>query len=125
MPCSFARVLILSNFLIVIIVFVIQGRLGFATRDTISLLSPPPKIDELAAIGAERSMGIIFPLSFSVTGWALDPKRHSLPLAIQSSDGEKLRDFELFFHQALIKGVTDETLQAGPVLLYAVGPGIV
>jgi hypothetical protein len=78
MPYPFCASPNLSDFLIVIIIFLIQGRLGFAARDTISLLSPPPKIDELAAIGAERSMGIIFPLSFSVTGWALDPKSHSL-----------------------------------------------
>jgi hypothetical protein len=73
-PCFSARVLILSDFLIVIIIFVVQGRLGFAARDTISLLNPPSKIDELAAIRAERSMGIIFPLRFTMTGWALDPK---------------------------------------------------
>ena len=78
MPCPFAPALILSDFLIVIIIFVIEGRLGFAVRDAISLLSPSPEIDELAAVGAEGPMGIILPLSFSVTGWALDPKRHLL-----------------------------------------------
>src|SRR5262244_4448728 len=78
MPCPFARVLILSNFLIVIIIFVIQGRVGFGARDAISLLSPSPEIDELAAVGAEGPMGIIFPLSLTVTCWALDPKRHLL-----------------------------------------------
>src|SRR5215468_10758645 len=101
MPCSFARVLILSNFLIVIIIFVIQGRLGFAARDTISLLSPPPKIDELAAIGAERSMGIIFPLCFSVTGWALDPKRHSLLFSYPKSWRRKAPRLRAFFPSGL------------------------
>src|SRR5215510_16100882 len=77
MPYPFCASPNLSDFLIVIILFAIQGSLGFAARDTISLLSPPSKINELAAIRAERSMGIIFPLSFTVTGWALYPKRHS------------------------------------------------
>jgi hypothetical protein len=66
----------LSDFFIAIIIFVIRGRLGFAARDTISLLSPPSEINQLAAIRTERSMGIIFPLSFTMTVWALDPKRH-------------------------------------------------
>jgi hypothetical protein len=72
----------LSDFFIDIIIFVIRGRLGFAARDTISLLSPPSEINQLAAIRAERSIGIIFPLGFTATGWALDPKRHSLLLAV-------------------------------------------
>src|SRR5262249_47717820 len=104
MPCSFARVLILSNFLIVIIVFVIQGRLGFAARDTISLLSPSPKIDELAAIGAERSMGIVFPFSLTVTGWALDPKRHPLLFSYPKWWRRKAPRLRAFFPSGLDQG---------------------
>src|SRR5215813_7002794 len=101
MHCLFAPVLISSDFLIVIIVFVIQWRLSFATRDTISLLSPPSKIDELAAIRAERSMGIIFPLSFTVTGWALDPKRHSLLFSYPKSWRRKAPRLRAFFPSGL------------------------
>src|SRR5262245_21227799 len=97
MPCPFARVLILSNFLVVISIFVIQGRFGFAARDAISLRCPSPKIDQLAAVGAEGPMGIIFPLCFSVTGWALDPKRHLLLFSYLKWWRRKAPRLRLFF----------------------------
>src|SRR4029453_6051789 len=65
--------------------------------------------------------------SHSVSRWQVGHlTRRDIPssLAIQGGGSEKVCHFELVLHEALVKRIADETLQVGPVFLYAVWPGI-
>jgi hypothetical protein len=79
-----------------IVIIDIRFRIQFLSRYAIPFFGPRSKIDELAAIGTERSIGIIFPLRFAVTGGALDPKRHSFLFSCPKSSQRKARQLRVF-----------------------------
>jgi hypothetical protein len=58
-----------------VIVILLFGH-QFIARNLVALLDPRAQIDHLAALGAKRTVRIIFPRGLGTTGRTLDRQRH-------------------------------------------------
>jgi hypothetical protein len=65
-----------------VVISVIPGRLKFLAGNAIALLRPGAKIDEPAAIRAERTMRVILPRRFFAASWTFYLARHGIPTSV-------------------------------------------
>ena len=67
----------LLAFFFVFVIAVIRFQLKLIPPYPVLFFGPSAEIDEFAAIGAERSMGIVLPCTLTMTSGTLNPKGHS------------------------------------------------